>query len=218
MNEHPMSRTESHAYWIKRHHKYEGDWRATGFQGGSDAENRAMYACRFRALNSALTRQSVALSDKHVLDVGCGLGDFARFYAARGASVSGIDVSPIAIAYCNSLQVGEFVQGEACEVAAKFKQPFDLIHCFDVLYHLTDDTEWQQALASFAERSRPETVWLFTEFHVCTSVPAARHIVKRPINRYQSELARYNRYIVEEIPIYWLYIQSCLGWDAGFLG
>ncbi len=208
MNKHPMSRTESHAYWIKRHEEYEGNWRATGFLGGDDAINQAIYSCRFRALNQVLASHRITLSGKRVLDVGCGLGDFARFYAARGAYVSGIDISSTAVAYCNAYCIGEFVQGGASEVAAKFKQPFDLIHCFDVLYHLTDDAEWQSALASFEERSRPETVWLFTEFRICTSVSGAEHIVKRPISYYQNELARHGRHIVEEIPIYWLFTLS----------
>jgi SAM-dependent methyltransferase len=210
VNERPMSKTESHIYWIERHREYEGNWRSTGFLGGNDDINKAIYDCRFRALSRALSRHFIALSGKRVLDVGCGLGDFAGFYAMRGANVHGIDISPEAVAHCNTLQIGDFIQGESSEIAARFKEPFHLIHCFDVLYHLTDDTEWQAALASFAKLSQPETVWLFTEFHTCIGVPGSGHIVKRPIDRYKSELKKHGRQIAEEIPIYWLYAAAPL--------
>jgi len=206
MIEQPFSTTQSHMYWIKRHREYKGHWKAVGFLTGSDATNRAFYACRFRALEQVVLRCGIDLTGKRVLDVGCGLGDFARYYNACGAQVFGIDISPDAVACCNALNIGTFVQSEASKAAAQFHFPFDLIHCFDVLYHLTDDTEWEATLGAFAELSHSKTVWLLTEFRVRTSMLSALHVVKRSISRYEAQLALYDRRIVEEVPIYWLYV------------
>ena len=206
MDQRPFSASEANAYWIGRQREYKGHWKSTGFQGGSQPLNQAFYACRLRALKRVLTRRGISLVDKRVLDVGCGLGDFARYYCSSGAQVFGIDISPDAVEHCNSQQIGTFVQGEASEVAAKFDQSFDLIHCFDVLYHLTDELEWQSTLAAFAQLSGPETLWLFTEFRVHGSINTGLHLLARSIDHYRTELALYSRQIVEEVPLYWLYI------------
>lgn len=55
------------------------------------------------------------LAGKHVLDLGCGPGLYATRMAARGASVTGLDFSPVSIAHANShIPAGaelDYVQG-----------------------------------------------------------------------------------------------------------
>jgi 2-polyprenyl-3-methyl-5-hydroxy-6-metoxy-1,4-benzoquinol methylase len=89
--------------------------------------------------------------------------------------------------------------------ATKFNRTFDLIHCFDVLYHLTDEQGWRATLEAFAQVSHPGTIWVFTEFRVYKTRTAAPHMVKRSTDTYRTELALYGRQIVEETPLYWLY-------------
>jgi 2-polyprenyl-3-methyl-5-hydroxy-6-metoxy-1,4-benzoquinol methylase len=201
----PLSRVEARNYWIQRHVVYLSDWKSTGFLGGSEAVNRAFYKCRLEALKKILRHKNVNLAGKCVLDVGCGLGAFAQYYHACGAQVFGIDISPDAIAYCNNQRIGTFVEGDAASAATKFNRTFDLIHCFDVLYHLTDEQGWRATLEAFAQVSHPGTIWVFTEFRVYKTRTAAPHMVKRSTDTYRTELALYGRQIVEETPLYWLY-------------
>jgi 2-polyprenyl-3-methyl-5-hydroxy-6-metoxy-1,4-benzoquinol methylase len=215
MSKDSLSIEKSHQYWVKRHQENAGDWKAVGFKGGASAVNKAFYDCRFKALKGVLSRRHIDLSDKRVLDVGCGLGDFSRYYSTCGAKVSGIDISPDAVKFCKAQDIGDFEEGGVSAVSEKFQHPFDLIHCFDVLYHVTAHEEWQAALSSFAQISCQNTTWLFTEIRVNsigTATASAEHVKKRTIEQYQTELALHNRQIVEEIPLYWLF--SAFPWLA----
>lgn len=201
----PLSQRAAHEYWIQRHRTESGSWRAVGFQGASPTVNDAFYSCRLRALRQVLTDQHIQLQGLRVLDVGCGLGDFSRFYFAEGAKVSGIDISPNAVEYCNSLGCGTFFQSSAGDVTAKLSTTFDLIHCFDVLYHITSEDEWLKTLDAFADLSHNRTIWLLTEFHVESRIHDASHVVKRSIREYKAALQKHDRDLIEEIPLYWLY-------------
>ena len=200
-----LSRHAAHEYWIKRHQTEAGNWQAVGFQGAPRPVNDAFYACRFRALKQTLIDRHIQLKGLRVLDVGCGLGDFSRFYAVSGAEVSGVDVSPEAVEYCNASGSGTFVQASAADLATRFCVTFDIIHCFDVLYHLTDEEEWLKTLKAFAELSHAKTIWFLTEFHVGRRISDARHIVKRSVQEYRAALGIYNRVVIQETPLYWFY-------------
>jgi 2-polyprenyl-3-methyl-5-hydroxy-6-metoxy-1,4-benzoquinol methylase len=172
---------------------------------GTNDLNRAFYACRQRALVRALGHCRSDLSGLRVLDAGCGTGEFSKHYWTKGFEVSGLDISPDAVAHCNSLDIGVFVVGLVSEAAERFQGPFDIIHCFDVLYHLTEDEEWQSALGAFAALSHPNTLWMLTEFNVRDDTTSAPHITKRSLKKYEAELATHGRRIDLELPLYWFY-------------
>ena len=72
-----------------------------------------------------------------VLDVACGLGGWLSACAARGASVSGVDLSDSAIGVCSASMPGEF----HCQSAERLPfadQSFDLVTCLGSLEHFLD--------------------------------------------------------------------------------
>lgn len=80
--------------------------------------------------------------DQTVLDVGCGGGLTCEFLAARGAVVSGIDLSArsIAVARQHAAQQGlviDYRQGRAEQLPHGDAQ-FDAVVCVDVLEHVSD--------------------------------------------------------------------------------
>jgi 2-polyprenyl-3-methyl-5-hydroxy-6-metoxy-1,4-benzoquinol methylase len=200
----PFSRDEAHNYWRQRHKTHDAQWQAVGFKGGDRSLNDAFYRCRTAALKRILARFG-SLVGRTVLDVGCGLGHFSRIYSELGAHVTGIDVSADAISHCNSLAIGKFVQTSISDLRTKIGGRFDIIHCFDVLYHVTDEDEWRGALRTFAELSHENTTWLLTEFQVRRHRRGEKHVVKRTIAEYESQLLTYKRRIVSKVPLYWLY-------------
>jgi ubiquinone/menaquinone biosynthesis C-methylase UbiE len=68
-----------------------------------------------------------------ILDAGCGTGRNILFLKNFG-KVSGIDISSNAIEYCKKRELANIKLGSIDEISFK-DESFDLITCFDVLYH-----------------------------------------------------------------------------------
>ena len=200
MTSHPAP-FDSREYWIARHEQFAGSHQATGLLGSSRRANRILYELRQQALLTSLN--AVSLTGARVLDAGCGLGDFSRFYSDRGARVYGCDVSPLAVEHCRKHGRGAFECGRIVDLPRLFPGvQFDIVHCFDVLYHLPDDREWEESLRTLDAVSAPPAVWFITE--IVRPRPGATHIRARLRAAYARELARYQRRIVQERRLHWL--------------
>jgi 2-polyprenyl-3-methyl-5-hydroxy-6-metoxy-1,4-benzoquinol methylase len=95
-----------------------------------------------------------------VLDVGCGVGRWSRRLAARGAEVTGIDLSPTMIAEAQRRAVADGVAGrcrfEVQDLAhLSAGGPFDLILGVTVLQHILDTEALRAALSSMKQHLAP---------------------------------------------------------------
>ncbi|MCC6483669.1 MAG: class I SAM-dependent methyltransferase [Armatimonadetes bacterium] len=192
---------DSGEYWIKRHEEFDRSHQATGLLGSSERSNTVLYDLRRQALMEAIG--SVDLSGRRVLDAGCGLGDFSRFYKERGALVSGCDISDLAAEKCQQAGLGTFRAGRLKDIPTLFPgQTFDIVHCFDVLYHIVDDEEWRETLDAFEQVSGPETVWYIIE--LARAKGSSVHVKVRGTRTYGQELAKRGRFIARDRRIHWL--------------
>ncbi|MDA8382374.1 MAG: bifunctional 2-polyprenyl-6-hydroxyphenol methylase/3-demethylubiquinol 3-O-methyltransferase UbiG [Betaproteobacteria bacterium] len=96
------------------------------------------------------------LPGKQVLDVGCGGGILAESMAARGAQVTGIDLSERAleVAKLHLLESGREVVYRAISVEALAQeQPahFDLVTCMEMLEHVPDPASVVHACAQLVK-------------------------------------------------------------------
>ena len=85
----------------------------------------------------------VSLSGKKVLDVGCGGGILAESMAARGATVTGIDLSDkaLGVARLHLFESGQDVDYQlisAEDLAARQPAGFDVVTCMEMLEHVPD--------------------------------------------------------------------------------
>ena len=83
------------------------------------------------------------LDGKAVLDVGCGGGILSEAMAARGAKVTGIDMSerPLKVAQLHLLQSGltvEYLKVPVEELAAEQPRHYDIVTCMEMLEHVPD--------------------------------------------------------------------------------
>lgn len=193
---------DAEAYWVERHERLASSREATGLAGAGERANAALYRMRERALRAALGTSD--LSGRTVLDAGCGNGEFAALYRALGARVYGCDVSPLAVERCAAAGPGVFRCGRMDQAPNLFPGVrFNIVHCFDVLYHIVDDRQWQRTLAALHEVTAPGGQWLVTEFAGPRAVEA--HVRYRSRPAYEAELARLGRGIAGEWRLHWLY-------------
>jgi SAM-dependent methyltransferase len=87
-----------------------------------------------------------------ILDAGCGTGGMTKMLASRGR-VTGIDFSSEALRLAKTRDLSGLVRASVGELPFT-NERFDLVTCFDVLYHLKveDDVE---ALSEFRRVLRP---------------------------------------------------------------
>jgi 2-polyprenyl-6-hydroxyphenyl methylase/3-demethylubiquinone-9 3-methyltransferase len=148
------------------------------------------------------------LAGKRVLDVGCGGGILSEAMAARGAEVTGIDLSDKAlkVAQLHLLESGQKVvyRKIAAEALAR-EQPgmYDIVTCMEVLEHVPDPASQVHAcgellrpggLAFFATINRNLKSFLFAIVaaeYLLRLLPRGTHEYERLIK--PSELAAYCR-------------------------
>lgn len=94
------------------------------------------------------------LSQKKLLDVGCGLGESSVYFALKGAHVVAMDISPQMVAKTLELarhhQVAERVTGLTVS-AEHFQLPekeFDIVYAANVFHHVTNLEETLRLIAS----------------------------------------------------------------------
>jgi SAM-dependent methyltransferase len=179
---------EPRSFWEQRLGQHF-DLRGTGEPGLSLAYNRACYDLRRRVLERALAEAGVTLKDARVLDVGSGVGFWVDFYLRHGADVTGVDLAQNAVEGLRR----RFPQAafERADVSERPFQPrFDVVNAFDVLYHVTDDARWEQAVLHLAGALKPGGVLIATDLFAEPAAGSAAHNLSRPLPRYVELLGR----------------------------
>lgn len=97
-----------------------------------------------------------AIAGKTVLDVGCGGGILAESMAARGATVTGIDLAKksLKVAQLHSLESGVSVNYRCVAVedlAAEAPASFDVVTCMEMLEHVPDPQSVVRACAQLVK-------------------------------------------------------------------
>lgn len=119
-----------------------------------------------------------------IVDVGCGTGHHLLFLRRLGyANAVGIDVSPLAIAFCARQGLANVSQADAAHLPYGERQ-LDALLVFDVLEHLADDAA---AMREFGRVLKPGGVAIFT-------VPAFRFLW----SRHDVVLQHYRRYRIAD--------------------
>ena len=148
------------------------------------------------------------LRDQTVLDVGCGGGILAESMAARGAQVTGIDLSDkaLGVARLHLFESGQKVDYRKISAEALAQErpaAFDIVTCLEMLEHVPDPSSTVKACAAlvkpggqvfFSTLNRNPKSYLFAVIgaeYLLRLLPRGTHDYARFIR--PSELARFCR-------------------------
>jgi len=97
-------------------------------------ENQHWWYLGMAAITGAMLNQSMEPAEgRKILDAGCGTGAAMSTYLAEMGSVTGFDLSPLALRLCRSRNLTMLAQASVTEMPFP-SDSFDLITSFDVLY------------------------------------------------------------------------------------
>ena len=170
-------------YWEDRARRFAGErdgLAAVCAYGMPEFYNRAIHMEQRLALGPWLKVDA----GTRVLDVGCGIGRWSRLLAARGAVVTGVDLSPTMIAQAQQRAAAEGI-AERCRFEVQdvsnldVGERFDLVLGVTVLQHILDTGALRAALAAMARHLAPGGRMILLE-----AAPAA------PLNRCDSTVFR----------------------------
>ena len=148
------------------------------------------------------------LAGKQVLDVGCGGGLLSEGMAARGATVTGIDLSEkaLGVARLHLFESGlkiDYQHSSAEDFAERHAGAFDVVTCMEMLEHVPDPASTVRACATlvkpgghvfFSTLNRNPKSYLFAVIgaeYILKLLPRGTHEYAKFIK--PSELARYCR-------------------------
>jgi 2-polyprenyl-3-methyl-5-hydroxy-6-metoxy-1,4-benzoquinol methylase len=129
--------------------------------------NEWAYRVRKRVFLRQVRALPVNFPEARVLDVGSGTGFWLQVWKALGVrSLAGLDLTQVAVAKLREkFPDVEMSQQDIADPRAlvKFQLQFDVISAIDVLYHITSDREYEQAIRNIAAMLKPNGYFVFSE-------------------------------------------------------
>lgn len=114
-------------------------------------EDRLWWYAGMQRISERLLDRFVGQRQLDILDAGCGTGGALVWLSSRGRAV-GVDLSDLAVAFARQRGLRHLARASISCLPFP-AQRFDLVTCFDVLYHMWVDD--QAALDEFARVLRP---------------------------------------------------------------
>ncbi len=199
-----MARFSAGEFWSERLAR-DLSLRGTGHRAFSLSYNRFLYAAQADALDDLLIKWQVPLQDASVLDVGSGSGFFVNFFREHGVqTMVGLDIAPASVHYLRKqFPEYEFHIADIGERQRPIEREFDIVSAFNVLYHIIDDTLFEQALEHLASFTKLNGFLIISDC-LSSSHFTPRHVRFRGLEYYTETFERLGLQILESLPIYYL--------------
>lgn len=188
-------------YWKVRHSK-TGNLRASGQQSVSVRSNEYIYkilADQYLKLLNGLELKGL----KTVLDCGFGDGYFLRFYQTYfpQMKVYGVDISADAKKKIDFLAKERLYTGDLTDFT--LKKHFDIVHSFDVMYHILQSDDYVKTLKNMASLANRYII-LHERFLDRAPLVSSKHVRMRRAEFTNQVLNSKGFFLSQEIPTHFL--------------
>jgi SAM-dependent methyltransferase len=142
-----------------------------------------------------------------VLDVGAGTGFYIDRWLARGATVTGVDLTEVSVRTLRErFPAARFLQAD---IGSPLTPPladeagaFDVVTAFDVLFHIVADDQFGTALQNIARLLRPGGRFLWSDNYIHQPTIRVEHQVSRSLAEVTAALEAAGFSIEQRVPMF----------------
>lgn len=210
-----MSEFDTQRYWEQRlrdHFSLEG----VGYLRLGKKFNEWMYRVRGVVFDRVAERfgiggsgvgESGAISEPRVIDIGSGTGFYVERWLARGAQVTGVDITDVAVGELTRrfpqarfirANIGAALEGELSSARAVY----DAASAFDVLFHIVDDVQYARALDNIATLVKPGGWFLWSDNFIHRPTVRVAHQASRSLAEATTAVEAAGFEIVDRVPMF----------------
>ena len=202
-----MARYEPEKYWEERLSK-DFSLGGVGFLGLGVGYNKWFYKARIRALSKLLKEKAISPSGKRILDIGVGTGFYIDYWKKLGArSIVGLDITEKSVSELEKKYPEyKFVSTNICDKqleSAILDEKFDIITAFDVLFHIVEEDEFEQAIENIKCLSHHETKIIISDSFLKEPRPVGFHENDTTMDRYKEALDKVGLRPLITIPVFY---------------
>lgn len=170
--------------------------------------NKYLYVLKTKALEKLMRKNKISIKDKTVLDVGCGTGFFIEYFLKKRAKkVVGIDITKTSVESLRRRFNHQNCTLKTADIGGRdvpINGNFDVINAFDVLYHITDDCRFENAVDNIKDFLKKGGVVFVTDIFAPGDILPAKDVHFRSLQKYQKTLGRRGIEMVDISPMYYL--------------
>ncbi|MEK7584316.1 MAG: methyltransferase domain-containing protein [Patescibacteria group bacterium] len=207
-----MPHFDDHQYWVRR--TQQGGLKTVGHRRFSTQTNELFYR-RVRAALLKLIEQRVPDKRASVLDAGAGIGYYSQaLYDAGFREMTACDISEQALATIE--RPIKKVVAPLESMRSKLGTTYDLVLCFDVLYHIIEDAVFEKAIENLCQVSN-KYIFIHGAFPQFIPLRLVQHVKFRTLSRHDMLFASHGFKRVEIRPtqfltgrLPWVYLYKIL--------
>ncbi len=166
--------------------------------------NNALYKIRKYAFHQLMKGLKVDFSTKKIMDIGSGTGFYIeRWKELNVQSILGTDITNVVVN--NLSKLFPFANFKHLDIGEKMEnsQPeFDFISAFDVLFHIVDDSRFEQAISNIHSSLNDGGYFIISDNFVHGETKRLEHQVSRSHEYMTSTIENSGFELIKTIPMF----------------
>ncbi len=180
-----------------------------GFIGLGKSYNKWMYRVRRRVFLSSVKSLHLDLTNRHVIDIGCGTGFYIALWRnkVKVGHLAGVDITNVAIHNLKlkfpdvGLYTGDISSNTDLQSLTNNSQ-YDIVSAFDVLFHITDDNRFDEAIRNIHSMLKPNGYFIFSDNFIHGSEIKSTYQVSRSLPKIEKILIENGFEIIRRRPMF----------------